>query len=78
MPTKKLVATLAAGAAAVAAGFVASDIAQADPHDPAPPPSSVRPDPNARLAPAEPPQQVPDGLRENGRPAPMAGLAPAR
>lgn len=78
MPTKKLVATLAVGAAAVAAGFVASDIARADPHDPAHKPTSARPAPNARLGPAEWPRQVPDSLRHNGRPAPMAGLPPAR
>lgn len=77
-PTKKLVAALAVGAAAVATGFAGSDIAQADPHGPGPRPASVRPDPNARLGPAEHPQQVPDDLQKNGRPAPMASLPPAR
>lgn len=78
MPTKKLAAALAVGAAAVAAGFVASDMAQADPHDPGPRPASVQPDTNARLTPGGQPRQVPDSLLHNGRPAPMAGLPPAR
>jgi len=73
MSTKKLIASFAATAAAVTAGFIVSGIARADDHA-----TSVRPDPHASIVShdsKDDPQKVreywtPERMRQ-ARPAPM-------
>jgi len=61
MPTKKLLVSLAVGAAAVAAGFAVSGMARADAHDQGPRPGSVQGSgPSEPLGPDENPQPLPD------------------